>query len=196
MTMEITPVVLEGRVVRLVPLTLDHIDALWAAGGDPSLWAFVPTRMTSRDEMRDYVEIALTEQSVGRALPFVTVLRETGTVIGSTRFAAIEPAHRRLEIGWTWITPAWQRSAVNTEAKFLMLRHAFETLGCRRVELKTSSKNLRSRAAMKRIGATEEGIFRQHMVNPDGSSRDTVYLSILDGEWPAVRERLVQMLDR
>jgi RimJ/RimL family protein N-acetyltransferase len=194
--MVVTPVVLEGEVIRLEPLTLGHVDALWEAGRDPSLWEFTATRVASREEMRAYVASALAEQSAGRALPFATVLRKTGDVIGSTRFAAIEPEHRRLEIGWTWITPAWQRSAVNTEAKFLMLRHAFETLGCRRVELKTSSKNLRSRAAMKRIGAVEEGILRQHMVNPDGSSRDSVYLSILDGEWPTVRERLTQMLER
>jgi RimJ/RimL family protein N-acetyltransferase len=189
-TLDLSPVVLEGGTVRLEPLELRHLDALCAVGLEPSLWAFTPNRVTNVDDMRGYVETALAERHAGTALPFATVERATGTVVGSTRFANAVPAHRRVEIGWTWIAPRWQRTGVNTEAKYLMLRHAFEVMGCRRVELKTSTRNARSRAAMLRIGATEEGVLRQHMVNPDGSSRDTVYLSILDGEWPAVRRRL------
>ena len=144
--------------------------------------------------MRRYVEAALAEQAAGTALPFATVLREGDVVVGSTRFGSIAPEHRRVEIGWTWIAPPWQRTAVNTEAKLLMLRHAFETWGCRRVELKTNARNARSRAAMLRIGAREEGILRKHMINADGSARDSVYFSVVDDEWPAVRERLEAML--
>jgi N-acetyltransferase len=133
---------------------------------------------------------------VGSALPFATVERATNTVVGSTRYGNIVPQHRRAEIGWTWIAPRWQRTAVNTEAKYLMLRHAFDVMACRRVELKTSALNARSRAAMLRIGATEEGTLRRHMVQPDGSARDSVYFSVIDEEWPAVRERLEEMLRR
>ena len=194
--MDLTPVTLEGTVVRMEPLSLEHVEALSKVGLDHSLWALTSIWVTNAAEMREYVEQALAEQRAGTALPFATVDRATGRVIGSTRFGNYVPAHKRIEIGWTWIAPPWQRTAVNTEAKLLMLTHGFETLGCRRVELKTSARNARSRAAMLRIGATEEGTLRQHMINPDGSSRDSVYFSILDGEWPATKARLQQMLVR
>ena len=132
----------------------------------------------------------------GTALPFATVDRKSGRAIGSTRFGNIVPEHKRIEIGWTWISPQFQRSAVNTEAKFLMLRYAFERLGCNRVELKTNSLNMRSRNAILRIGAKEEGTLRSHMINPDGTLRDTVYYSILAPEWPDVRARLEARLAR
>jgi RimJ/RimL family protein N-acetyltransferase len=192
--MPLSPVVLDGTVVRMVPLSLDHVPALSEVGLDPSLWALTANRVASEADMREYVEQALSEQRAGTALPFATVEQASGRVIGSSRFGNYVEPHRRIEIGWTWISPPWQRTAVNTEAKLLMLTHAFETLNCRRVELKTSARNARSRAAMLRIGATEEGTLRQHMINPDGSSRDSVYFSILDGEWPAVKERLRGML--
>jgi N-acetyltransferase len=191
-----SPVVLEGKVVRLEPLALHHLDALCAVGLEPSLWALTTSRIASRGDMQHYVEAALGEQAVGSALPFATVERATNTVVGSTRYGNIVPQHRRAEIGWTWIAPRWQRTAVNTEAKYLMLRHAFDVMACRRVELKTSALNARSRAAMLRIGATEEGTLRRHMVQPDGSARDSVYFSVIDEEWPAVRERLEEMLRR
>jgi N-acetyltransferase len=191
-----SPVVLEGKVVRLEPLALHHLDALCAVGLEPSLWALTTSRIVSRGDMQHYVEAALGEQAVGSALPFATVERATNTVVGSTRYGNIVPQHRRAEIGWTWIAPRWQRTAVNTEAKYLMLRHAFDVMACRRVELKTSALNARSRAAMLRIGATEEGTLRRHMVQPDGSARDSVYFSVIDEEWPAVRERLEEMLRR
>ena len=194
--MDLTPVTLEGSVVRMEPLSLDHVAALSDVGLDRSLWALTSIWVSTAAEMRDYVEQALAEQRAGTALPFATVERATGQVIGSTRFGNYVAAHRRIEIGWTWIAPRWQRTAVNTEAKLLMLTHAFDVLRCRRVELKTSTRNARSRAAMLRIGATEEGTLRQHMINPDGSSRDSVYFSILDGEWPMVKERLAGMLHR
>jgi len=192
----LTPALLEGTVVRMEPLTLDHVDALCEVGLDPAIWALTPNRMSSEAEMRDWVRQALAEQQGGTALPFATVERASGRVVGSTRFGSYVPEHQRVEIGWTWIAPPWQRTAVNTEAKLLMLTHAFETIGCRRVELKTSSRNERSQAAILRIGATREGTLRQHMINPDGSSRDTVYFSILDGEWADVKARLLEMLQR
>lgn len=192
--MDLSTVTLNGRVVRLEPLGPHHVSGLCEVGLEPSLWALTSNRVSSEADMKAYVEAALVDQLAGTSLPFATVERASGRVIGSTRFGNAVPAHRRIEIGWTWVGPPWQRTAVNTEAKLLMLRHAFEMLGCRRVELKTSAVNARSRAAMRRIGATEEGTLRQHMINPDGSSRDSVYYSILDGEWPGVRERLEGML--
>ena len=192
--MELPPVTLEGSTVRLEPLALHHVEALAKVGLDESLWKFTTIQLRSVDDMRRYVEDALSEQRAGSALPFATVERATGGVIGSSRFGNFVPAHRRIEIGWTWVAPPWQRTAVNTEAKLLMLGHAFDALGCRRVELKTSALNMKSRNAMLRIGATEEGTLRQHMINDDGSSRDSVYFSIIDGEWARVKERLVAML--
>lgn len=192
--MGLTPLVLDGIAVRLEPLGLHHLDGLTEVGLDPTLWTTTTTRVTSREEMRSYVMEAIAEQAAGVALPFATVERASGIVVGSTRFANAAPAHRRVEIGWTWIAPRWQRTVVNTEAKYLMLRHAFEVMGMRRVELKTSTTNAASRNAMLRIGATEEGILRQHMLRWDGSSRDSVYFSVLDGEWPVVKRRLETML--
>lgn len=192
--MKLEPVTLEGRHVRLVPMTPEHVPALWEAGQDPELWRLGMSRMQSEDDMRRYVAAALQAQAAGTALPFVTTDAATGRVIGSTRFGNADPAHRRVEIGWTWITPARQRTAVNTEAKFLMLRHAFETLGCVRVELKTDVLNDRSRNAMLRIGAREEGILRKHQITELGRVRDSIFFSVIDDEWPAVKARLEQML--
>jgi N-acetyltransferase len=192
--MAIEPRVLEGTHVRLEPLTIDHLDALMAIGLDPDLWRWTLARNHTPDDMRQYVETALAERQTGQALPFVTVERSSGRVVGSTRFAGIERVHRRVEIGWTWIARPWQRTAVNTEAKYLMLRHAFEVWRCLRVELKTNSKNERSRRAILRIGATEEGTLRKHQLNADGTSRDSVYFSITDDEWPSVKRRLQAMM--
>jgi RimJ/RimL family protein N-acetyltransferase len=192
--MIIQPCVLEGAHVRLEPLSLDHLDALTAVGLDPDLWQWTLARNRTPEDMRRYVETALAEQRAGQALPFATVERGSGRIVGSTRFAAIERSHRRVEIGWTWIGRPWQRTAVNTEAKFLMLRHAFEVWGCVRVELKTNAKNERSRRAILRIGAVEEGTLRKHQLNADGTPRDSVYFSIIDDEWPAVKRRLEGML--
>ncbi len=188
--MKVEPVVLEGEVVRLEPMGMGHLEGLWEAGKDESLWRLIPTNVASVDDMRKYVESALADRDRGAALPFVTVERASGKVIGSTRFGNIDTANLRAEIGWTWITPAFQRTAVNTEAKLLMLNHAFETWKCIRVEIKTDALNERSRAAIKRLGATEEGIFRKHMITESGRFRDSVYFSIIDTEWPAVNENL------
>lgn len=189
-----TPVTLEGEHVRLDPLTRDHIDALWDVGQDPSLWTWGTASVRSRDDMRRYVRSALAAQEAGTALPFVTIHKESGCVVGSTRFGNAAPVHGRIEIGWTWVAAPWQRTAVNTEAKLLLLRHAFGPLGCRRVEWKADALNERSRRAILRLGAVEEGTLRQHMVTSDGRVRDTVYFSVIAPEWPAVEARLVARL--
>ena len=192
--MNLQPIILEGRHVRLVPMTPEHVPALWEAGRDPELWRLTISQVHSEDDMRAYVDAALRTQSEGAALPFVTTEAATGRVIGSTRFGNVEAAHRRAEIGWTWIAAPWQRTAVNTEAKYLMLRHAFESLGCVRVELKTDALNERSRNAILRIGAREEGILRKHQITEGGRIRDSVYFSIIDDEWPMVKARLEERL--
>jgi RimJ/RimL family protein N-acetyltransferase len=192
--MTIEPCVLEGPHVRLEPLTIEHLEPLTAIGLDPDIWRWTLNRNLTPEDMRRYVETALAERRAGQALPFATIERGSGRVVGSTRFAAIDATHRRVEIGWTWIARPWQRTAVNTEAKFLMLRHAFEVWRCQRVELKTSAKNERSRRAILRIGATEEGTLRKHQINADGTSRDSVYFSIIDDEWPAAKRRLEGMM--
>jgi len=188
--MQIEPVILEGAHVRLEPLRPAHVEPLCAVGLDPEIWRWTQSQVGDREQMREYVETALRWQAEGTALPFVTVEKGSGTVVGSTRFANIDPANRRVEIGWTWLGRAWQRTACNTEAKHLMLGHAFETWGCLRVEFKTDALNARSRAALLRIGAREEGTLRKHMVTASGRLRDSVYFSILDDEWPAVKKRL------
>lgn len=188
--MAIAPVILEGQHVRLEPLALEHTAGLAEVGLDEELWKWIPTPVRTPEEMNGYVQTALNERSKGSALPFVLIERASGRIIGSTRYGNIDLDHYRVEIGWTWVARQWQRTAVNTEAKYLLLRHAFETLKCIRVELKTDSLNERSRAAILRIGAREEGTFRNHMITASGRIRHTVYFSILDSEWPEVKARL------
>ncbi|AXQ29012.1 N-acetyltransferase [Solimonas sp. K1W22B-7] len=192
--MKLDPVTLAGRHVRLEPLGLQHIDALAEAGTDPAIWTWYPQSAQGPERTRAWVQQALDWQANGLVLPFAQIDAASGRVIGSTRFAAIEAAHRRAEIGWTWLTPAFQRTAVNTESKYLMLRHAFETLGLIRVEFKTDSGNQASRRALARIGATEEGIFRNHMIMESGRLRHSVYFSIIDSDWPAVKAGLERKL--
>jgi RimJ/RimL family protein N-acetyltransferase len=183
-------VILEGTQVRLEPLTLEHHAAFCEAGLDPELWQWIPYRATTSEEMLAYIKNALKDQAAGTAQPFATVERSSGRVIGSTRYMNIDLANRRREIGSTWIAIPWQRTAINTEAKYLMLRHAFETLGCVRVELKTDALNQKSRNAILRIGAKEEGTLRRHVVTWTGRIRDSVYFSVLDSEWPDVKAAL------
>jgi len=189
-------VTLAGRHVRLEPLSIAHVPALCEVGIDPELWHWTLTSIHTPAEMRAYVETALRDRGEGRALPFATVDAASGRAIGSTRFGSVSPEDGRVEIGWTWVARPWQRTPANTEAKYLMLRHAFETLGCVRVELKTDALNTRSRAAILRVGATQEGVLRKHMRSQGGRMRDTVYFSILDDEWPAVRAGLEARLAR
>jgi RimJ/RimL family protein N-acetyltransferase len=188
--MVIAPVILEGRHVRLEPLALEHAARLAEVGLDADLWTWIPTPVRTQEEMSAYVQTALKEQAAGSALPFALTEKSTGRTVGSTRYGNIDRDHYRVEIGWTWVARQWQRTPINTETKYLLLHHAFETLGCIRVELKTDSLNERSRAAILRIGARQEGIFRNHMITASGRIRHTVYFSIVDSEWPEVKARL------
>jgi len=185
---------LEGTHVRLESLTLGHLDALCEIGLDDDLWRLMPKPVHSREDMRDYIQTALQWQTDGTAIPFATVERSTQRVVGSTRFMNIDGPNRHVEIGSTWIARPWQRTALNTEAKYLMLRHAFEELRCIRVELKTDELNQRSRNAILRIGAKQEGIFRNHMVCASGRLRNSVWFSIIDSEWPGVKASLEEKL--
>ena len=182
--------VLEGRRIRLVPMTMEYHAALCAAGLDADLWRWTTAPVATPEEMRQYIQAALDCRAAGTALPYVTVEHEAGAVVGSTRFANIDRANRRVEIGWTWVSPPWQRSFVNTEAKYLMLKHAFEVMRCIRVEFKTDSLNQRSRAALLRLGAKEEGTLRNHMITSAGRYRHSVYFSIIDSEWPDVKRSI------
>jgi RimJ/RimL family protein N-acetyltransferase len=193
--MKVTPVTLEGRHVRLEPLGMAHLAGLAEIGLEEDLWRWIPTAVRTTEEMAAYIETALKEQERGISLPFAQVEPATRRAIGSTRYGNIDRTNHRVEIGWTWVGREWQRTAVNTEAKYLLLRHAFETLGCIRVELKTDSLNEKSRAAILRIGAREEGIFRNHMITASGRIRHSVYYSILDSEWPTVKARLETKLN-
>ena len=192
--MALEPVVLAGRHVRLEPLTHAHFDDLVEVALDPEIWRWTTERALSPEELRAWIERALAMRDTGTAMPFATVALPLGKAIGGTRFATYSPADRRVEIGWTWIARDWQRTVVNTEAKYLMLTHAFEKLGCIRVELRTDVRNERSRAAIQRIGAKEEGILRKHSTTATGRVRDTVYYSILDEEWPSVKAGLEERL--
>jgi len=188
--MIVVPVTLEGLHVRLEPLKKAHLAGLAEVGLDEELWRWIPTAVRTREEMVAYIETALDEQQRGVSLPFAIVEKATGRAIGSTRYGNIDRTHHRVEIGWTWVAREWQRTAMNTEAKYLLLKHAFESLGCMRVELKTDSLNEKSRAAILRIGAKEEGIFRNHMITASGRIRHSAYYSIIDSEWPAVKASL------
>ena len=169
---------------------------MFAAASDPQLWRWTLTQIASMEDMREYVDAALAAQSAGTALPFVTLDASTGEVIGSTRFGNIDVTNRHVEIGWTWLRRDRQRTACNTEAKYLMLSHAFDVLGCIRVSLKTDALNQQSRAAILRIGAIEEGILRAHMITASGRIRDSAMYSIIDREWPGVRTKLEEKLGR
>ena len=188
----VTPLTLEGSVVRLEPLRPDHARIFWEAARDSldDIFRWIPYAVKTPEDFEKIVARAMAEQERGESVVFATVARQSSAVIGSTRFMNIDRANRRVEIGSTWIVPAWQRTAVNTEAKYLMLRHAFETWGCARVELKTDALNQKSRNAILRLGAKEEGTLRRHVVTWTGRIRDSVYFSILDSEWPEVKAAL------
>ena len=187
-----TPVTLEGSVVKLEPIRPEHADLFWQIAKEDleDIFRWIPYSMKTPEHFRKLIEKALAEQERGESVVFATVDRSSGRVIGSTRFMNIDRANRRAEIGSTWIASAWQRTGVNTEAKYLMLRHAFEVWGCFRVELKTDALNEKSRAAILRLGAKEEGTLRRHVITWTGRVRDSVYFSILDNEWPGVKAKL------
>jgi N-acetyltransferase len=192
--MNVQRITLDGKHVRLEPLTQAHHAQLCAVAFDDELWKLTTTIIRTPDDMKKYIDAALKDFSDGKALPFAIIDKSSNKAVGSTRFGNIERAHHRLEIGWTWIAREWQRTAVNTEAKYLLLSHAFDTLGCMRVEFKTDSTNSRSRNALMRIGAKEEGVFRNHMITPGGRIRHSVYFSIIDSEWPEVKNELEKKL--
>jgi N-acetyltransferase len=194
----VTPITLEGSVVRLEPIRRDHAVDFWevAKNALDDIFEWIPYRMKTREDFQRLVEKAIDEQKRGESVVFANVERGSGRVIGSTRYMNIDRVNRRVEIGSTWIAPAWQRTAVNTEAKYLMLRHAFEVWKCFRVELKTDAMNQKSRNAILRIGAKEEGTLRRHVITWTGRVRDSVYFSILDSEWPEVKAKLEAMLAR
>ncbi len=194
--MKIEQLRLNGTFVILEPLKPEHLEPLCDVGLAEELWRLIPTQIDSPETMKDYIETALDEQLRGVSLPFVTIERTSNKIVGSTRFGNLDVKNLRAEIGWTWINPKWQRTAINTEAKLLMLTHAFETWKCIRVELKTDVLNEKSRKAILRLGAKQEGIFRQHIICQSGRLRDTVYFSILETEWQNVKENLLRKLGR
>ncbi|MFD0672732.1 GNAT family N-acetyltransferase [Cohnella sp. GCM10027633] len=188
--MDVKPIVLEGSRVVLTPMEEAHIEGLYHAGSDARIWELQGKLIEHPDDMRKFVLSALSEQARGTELPFTIIDQETGKIVGSTRFMDIMATHRALEIGWTWYHPDVWRTRVNTECKYLLLRHAFETLGTVRVQLKTDKRNTRSQAAIQRIGGVYEGTLRNHRILPDGYIRDTVYFSIVASEWPDAKKRL------
>jgi RimJ/RimL family protein N-acetyltransferase len=194
--MMIAPVLLEGFHVRLEPLAMTHVPGLCKVGLDDDLWKITMTLIRSEEEMKQYVETALRLQEMGTAVAFATVDKKSGRIAGSTRFGNIDKNNKRVEIGWTWLGKEFQRTHVNTEAKYLMLKHAFEVWGCYRVEFKTDVINEKSRNALKRIGAKEEGILRKHQITSTGRVRDSVYYSILDDEWVDAKAQLEKRMLR
>lgn len=191
----VEPVTLEGRLVRLEPLAVSHLGDLLKVALDPEIWRLTIAQVHDEASLRAWLETALRNRAAGSEMPFATIDRASGRAIGSTRFLSIVPDHRRLEIGWTWVGSAFQRTGANREAKLLQLTYAFETLGANRVEFKTDSRNERSRAALLGVGATFEGIFRSHMIMPWGPLRDSAYFSVTSAEWPEVKARLIAKLD-
>jgi RimJ/RimL family protein N-acetyltransferase len=189
------PVVLQGASVRLEPLNVHHVDDLLSASADEAIWRYLPIAQPgTRAEMRRWVDEALRDMAGGAQVSFAIVNTASRRAVGSTRYLDIQRTHRNLEIGWTWLGAEYRRTSVNTECKFLLLRHAFEALGALRVCFKTDARNLPSQRAIERIGGQREGTFRNHMIVRDGYVRDSVYYSIIDREWPDVKARLEAML--
>ena len=188
---------LEGRIVRLEPLAQNHADDLWEASRDPRVWRWLPiVQPRAREEWEDWMEAALERTRAGLELAFATVLRETGAAVGSTRYLALRPEHGSLEIGWTWLRPEAWGTGANTEAKLLQLEHAFAVLHCRRVEFKTDALNERARPALAALPSVFEGIHRKHMLVREGINRDSAWFSVIDDDWPDVRQALRERLGR
>ncbi len=195
--MEVKPVVLTGRHVRLEPLTEAHAPGLAEIGIGQTFWDYMLYgRMETLEDMQDWVKDIMARGARGTDLPFAVIHLASGRVAGATRYLNIMPNDRGLEVGGTWYGPEFQRTSVNTECKYLLFRLAFETLGCIRVQIKTDSRNERSQKAIERIGAVREGVLRNHMILPDGRVRDSVFYSILDSEWPKMKVNLEKMMER
>jgi len=194
MVLEARPVTLEGEHIILEPLSQAHAQGLYTRGREAAEWAYMPRRcFVDLADARQWIDEAL---EAPHQLPFAIVERGKKRITGSTRYLNIRPEHLSLEIGWTWLGQEWQRTPVNTEAKLLLLRHAFDKLGCQRVEFKTDARNLRSQRALERIGASREGVLRKHMVVQEEFPRDSVYFSVIDDDWTEVRQRLEVLLKR
>ena len=188
--MTVTPVTLEGSLVRLEPLTLEHLPALVEAAKDQRIWQWWTDPMDTESDMHNYIQTGLDAATAGTAMPWATRSKKDNRVIGATRFADIQSKNHTLEIGWTWMHPDYQRSGINVEAKYLQLRHAFEVMGARRVAFKTHHLNLKSQNAIQALGAKPEGVFRNHYIMHDGSARHSHWFSIIAEEWPEVKARL------
>lgn len=194
MSLRVGPVILAGSTVRLEPLSAEHAQGLYNRGRMVTDWDFMPrSRFVDLADTRQWINEALATPG---QLPFAIVESGKDRVVGSTRYLNIRPEHKSLEIGWTWIGQEWQRTSINTEAKLLLLAHAFERLGCLRVEFKTDARNERSQRALERIGATREGVMRKHMIVQGNYIRDSVYFSVIDSEWPRVKAHLEKLNDR
>ena len=194
--LEIKKITLKGKIVSLVPLLESHVPDLTIAGQNKDIWRYLPYgEINSEDAMGNLVRLWLKNANAGTDLPFTIINNRSGKPIGCTRYLEIDPKNRKLEIGGTWLALAYQRTLVNTECKYLLLKYAFESLGCIRVQFKTDALNYRSQKALERIGAVKEGTLRNHMVVFDGRVRDSIYYSIISSEWPVVKENLVAKLD-
>ncbi len=186
--MQVNPVTLEGKSVRLEPLRLSHSAELFAISHDIDIWRYMShPQPNTQVEMDGWITVALEAQEAGQQVPFVTIERHSGRLVGSTRYLNIMLQDRGLEIGSTWLAPEFRRTRINTECKYLLLRHAFETLGAIRMQFKTDSRNVTSQRAIERLGARKEGVLRNHMIMPDGYYRHSVYYSIIDAEWPTIK---------
>lgn len=194
--MEFAPVELRGERAALAPLEMAHLRGLHEAGRSPRIWTYMPMRATTLEDMRRLIDGALRARQAGAEVPFVISDLETKRIVGSTRFLDISPAHRSVEIGWTWLAPEVWRTRINTESKSLLLRHCFEVLRTVRVQFKTDMRNIQSQRALERIGAQKEGVLRRHRILPDGYVRDSVIYSIIAEEWPAGKRRLEGLLSR
>lgn len=192
--MKVEPVVLEGKHVKLEPMRIDHLPALCEVGLNQPIWKWTNNIVAETADIERYVRAALADRDRVTALPFVTIDQASGKVVGSTRFGNIDALNRKAEIGWTWINPRWQRTAINSEAKLLMLTHAFEVWKCIRVELKTDANNKVSQKAIQRLGAVKEGILRNHMITESGRYRDSVFFSIIETEWESVKANLASKI--
>lgn len=192
----VTPVTLTGRRIRLEPLDERHLDDLARVAADDVVFRWITNKPMDDPALRAWYAQAMENAEAAREVPFATIDLDSGRAIGSSRYMTITPEHRRLEIGWTWLGTAYQRTGINREAKLLQLTHAFETLDAQRVEFKTHARNVASRTALLGIGATFEGVLRHHTIMPDGSNRDSAFYGVIAPEWPAVKVRLEDMLDR
>lgn len=186
---------LVGKHTKVIPMTKEHTEDLYLAGKDQRIWSYMPMTVYSSVDMAELVDTALEDKHSGKAFPFVILNRDNNQIIGSTRFLDISIRNKKLEIGWTWLSPTVWRTTINTEVKYLLLNHCFETLGTIRVQLKTDERNVRSQKAIERIGAVKEGTLRNHRIMPDGFYRHSVYFSIIDSEWPTVKKNLTLLLE-